>query len=68
MARIISPELGAELKQLYAELPAAYQRAAAALRTDPPGHLLEGESLARFLAADAAASTIVRRIKEIQGE
>ena len=66
--KVISPELGEELTLLYAKLPAAYQRAVAALHTDPPGHALEGEALARFLKADGQASAIVRRIKEIQGE
>lgn len=65
--KIISPEQGEELKKLYAELPEAYKRAAAALRTDPPGHRLEGDALKRFLELDAKAGAIVRRIKEIQG-
>ena len=68
MARsVISPEEGAELKRLYADLPEAYKRAAAALRTDPPGHVLEGEALKRFMAEEAKVAAIVRRIKEIQG-
>jgi hypothetical protein len=65
--KIIDPQLGAELQRLYAEYPVASARAAAALRTDPPGHYLEGEGLRRFLAEDAKVTAIVRRIKEIQG-
>jgi hypothetical protein len=65
---IISIKLEAELRRLYAELPNAHARAAADLRTDPPGHVLEGEALARFLAEEEKIAAIVRRIKEIQGE
>ena len=65
---IISIKLEAELRRLYAELPNAHARAAAALRTDPPGHVLEGEALAHFLAGEEKIAAIVRRIKEIQGE
>jgi hypothetical protein len=35
---------------------------------DPPGHIQEGEALARFLAEEEKVAAIVRRIKEIQGE
>ena len=66
MVKIISPELGIELKRLYADLPAAYKRAAEALRTH--GEPLEGELLRRFLEEDAKVAAIVKRIKEIQGE
>jgi hypothetical protein len=65
---IISIKLEAELRRLYAELPNAHARAAAALRTDPPGHVLEGEALAHFLAGEEKIAAIVLRIKEIQGE
>ena len=65
MVKLISPELGEELKRLYAELPDAYKRAAGALRTN--GQPLEGAALQRFLEEDAKAGKIVRRIKEIQG-
>ncbi len=65
---IISIKLEAELRRLYAELPNAHARAAAALRTAPPGHVLEGEALAHFLAGEEKIAAIVRRIKEIQGE
>jgi hypothetical protein len=61
------PKLAAELQRLYAEYPMATARAAAALKTDSPGHLLEGEALRRFLAEEEKVATIVRRIKEIQG-
>lgn len=64
--KIISPELGEELKRLYADLPLAYQRAANALRTN--GLPLEGELLRLFLEEDAKAAEIVRRIKEIKGQ
>jgi hypothetical protein len=65
---IISIKLEAELRRLYAELPNAHARAAAVLRTDPPGHVLEGEAFAHFLAGEEKIAAIVRRIKEIQGE
>jgi hypothetical protein len=63
----VDPQLGAELQRLYAEHPVANARAAAALRTDPPGHRLEGEALRRLLEEEAKVAAIVRRIKEIQG-
>jgi hypothetical protein len=63
----ISHEEGEELKRLFAELPEAHKRAAAALRTDPPGHVLEGEALKRLMAEEAKVSAIVARIKEILG-
>jgi len=65
--KIISPELAAELRELYAEYPIATARAAAALRTDPPAHDLDGEALRRFLAEDEKVAKIVRRIREILG-
>jgi hypothetical protein len=64
---VISPKEVAELQRLYIELPQAYRRAAAALRTDPPGHSLEGKALARFLEADRKAGDIMRQIKKILG-
>ena len=66
-AYIDDPEKAAELEKLYAELPDAYKRAASALRTDPPAHILEGSALQRFLEEDAKVSAIIHRIKEIQG-
>ncbi|MCG5233941.1 hypothetical protein [Xanthobacter oligotrophicus] len=66
MVKIVSPELGGELRRLYSELPAAYKRAAEALRTN--GEPLEGDKLQRFLEEDAKAAKIVARIKEIQGQ
>lgn len=68
MVKVISPELGAELNKLYVELPSAHARALAALRTEPPGHRLEGDALGRLLAAEEQVAIIVRRIKQIQGE
>ena len=68
MAKIVAPELGEELRRLRAELLEAQERAAAALRTNPPGHVLEGAALARFRTEDEKVAAIVRRIKEIQGE
>ncbi len=65
---IISVKLEAELRRLYTELPNAHARAASALRTDPPGHILDGEALASFLAGEEKIAAIVRRIKAIQGE
>ena len=65
--KIISPELGIELRRLYAELPEAHRRAAVAFRTDSPAHILEGDALTRFMAAEDRVAAIVRRIKEIQG-
>ena len=66
MKETITPEEAAELERLYAELPQAYERAAAALRTEPR-HRLEGASLARFMEEEEKVATIVRRIKEILG-
>jgi histidinol-phosphate/aromatic aminotransferase/cobyric acid decarboxylase-like protein len=64
---ITDPELAAELQRLYAEYPVASARAAAALKTEPPGHELKGETLRRFLAEEEKVAAIVRRIKEILG-
>ena len=55
-----------ELGNLWAELPRAHQRAANLLRTEPPDHELKGEALARFIAADAAAGVIVKKIRQLQ--
>lgn len=44
---ISDPALTAALQRLYAEYPVATARAAAALKTDPAGHLLEEEGLRR---------------------
>jgi hypothetical protein len=63
----MNPEDGEELRRLYDELPKAHEWAVAAFRTDPPGRILEGEFLARFLAAEERVAAIVDRIKEIQG-
>jgi len=63
--QFITPEEGEELARLYAELPEAYSRAAAALSTN--GRPLEGDLLARFLEEDGKARAIVLRIREIQG-
>ena len=65
---IISVKLVAELRRLYTELANAHARAAQALHMDPPGHIQEGEALARILAGEEKIAAIVRRIKEIQGE
>jgi hypothetical protein len=65
MVKIISPELGAELRRLYAELLLANERAAEALRTN--GEPLEGEAYKRFMDEEDKVTAIVRRIKEIQG-
>jgi len=65
---IISVKLAAELRRLYTELANAHARAAHALHVDPPGHIQEGEALARILAGEEKIAAIVRRIKEIQGE
>lgn len=67
MKNIITPAEGEELKRLYAEWPAANERAINALKTEPPYHQLEGEALERFLQEDAKVGAIVRRIKEILG-
>lgn len=66
MAKIsITSEENVEVQRLWAELPAAYGRAAAALRTD--GAPLEGAALRKFIEEDAKARAIVHRIKEILG-
>jgi hypothetical protein len=64
--KIISLELGEELALLYNELPTAYQRAAAALRTEPSARIFEGPRIRTVLGQDAKAAAIVRRIREIQ--
>jgi hypothetical protein len=66
MAKPITAAEATELKQLWAELPKAYQRAAEALRTD--GKPLEGAALARFMILDAKAGDMVRRISQLQGD
>ena len=40
---VISPEEGAELQRLYAELPEAQKRVLAAIKTSPPSHELTAE-------------------------
>jgi hypothetical protein len=62
----ISPEEAAQLRRLYAEAHEASKRAADALRTNPPGHILEGEALARFAAEEKKIGDIMRWIKEIR--
>jgi hypothetical protein len=57
-----------ELQRLYVELPQAIRRAAGTLRTEPPGHNLEGEALARFLEADRKVGDLMRQIKKILGD
>jgi hypothetical protein len=65
---VISPKEAAELQRLYVELPQAIRRAGGALRTEPPGHNLEGEALARFLEADRKVGDIMRQIRKILGD
>jgi hypothetical protein len=67
MKNTITPADGEELQRLYAEWPAANERAMNALKMEQPYHRLEGEALARFLEEDAKVGAIVRRIKEILG-
>lgn len=62
---ISDPRANRRAATALAEYPVATARAATALKTDPPGHLLEGEGLRRFLAEEERAATIVRQIKEI---
>jgi len=64
----ISRDEAEKLDRLYAELEKASQRALAALRTDPPGHTLEGNALTRFMAADKKVAAIIRKIREIRGD
>jgi hypothetical protein len=64
----ITPAEAKELARLYQELGIASQRALDALRTDPPGHKLEGEALARFAAADKAVGEIMKEIRAIRGD
>lgn len=65
---VINLKEATELQRLYAQLPQACRRAAAALRTSPPDHKLEGDALARFLEADRKAGDIARQIKKILGD
>jgi hypothetical protein len=55
---VISPEEGAEVQRLYAELPIASNRASNALRTN--GRPLEGIALHRFLDEEAKVVAIVQ--------
>ncbi len=64
---VITPEESAELQRLYAELPKAHTRVAAALRTEPPAYQWTPKQYTRLIEAERAASTIVNRIKELQG-
>ena len=57
---ILSPEEGADLKRLYADLAHASRRATAFLRAS-------GMDSAEFLRADREVTRIVKRIKEIRG-
>jgi hypothetical protein len=58
-------EEGEELRQLYADLPNAHQRAASALRTNGRPH--DADLRHRFMIEDQKVSAIIQRIKEIQG-
>ncbi len=62
----LTPEERAELAALQQELPQAELRAAEALRTLGPDHILEGEALTRFADADNEVAEIRRRIKELE--
>jgi hypothetical protein len=66
--KIISLELAAELRRLYAEYPVAAARASAALKTRPPANRLDGQALRHFPAEHEKVGRIVRRIKGIQGD
>ena len=57
---LLSPEEGADLKRLYADLAHATRRATANLR-------MSGMTSADFLRADREVTRIVKRIKEIRG-
>ncbi len=61
MRNIISPEEGAELTRLYAELPAARSRVLAAIQAYTDGT----DGLARWKEADDAEAAIMGRGKEI---
>jgi hypothetical protein len=66
MIKIVTPEELEELERLKAQLPRAVI-AAAPPPTNPPGHLMEGEPLARWVAAEAEVVRIQKRIREIEG-
>ena len=55
-----------ELERLFSSLPAAMDRAADALRTDPPGQVLEGAAMTKFVVELQRLGAIVRRIRELQ--
>jgi len=57
---LLSPEEGADLKRLYADLAHASRRATAFLRAS-------GMDSVEFLRADREVTRIVKRIKEIRG-
>jgi hypothetical protein len=63
----LTPEQRAELDRLREELRNAELRAAEALRSLGPDHILEGEALTRFEEADHEISEIRHRIKELEG-
>jgi hypothetical protein len=63
----ISPEEAKEYLKLLEEYDAATKEAVKALRS-PPHQKLEGEKLARLIAADAKAGDASKRILEIIGE
>ena len=67
MFKYVTPEELAELRRLKAELPEA-KRAAAPPPTLSPAHNMEGEPLARWIAAEERVASIERRIKEIEGD
>ncbi len=67
MVKIVTSEELAELKRLKSELPNAIM-AAAPPRTLPPAHEMEGEPLARWIAAEKRVSDIQKRIKQIEGD
>ena len=63
MKSVISPEEGAELQQLYKDLEIAKQNTRKAILE--MSKVPDGES--KWLQADEAETTIIRRIKEIMG-
>jgi hypothetical protein len=65
---IVSPELGEELKRLYAELRQAQQCVADAIPTNPPWHMYDDAGRKRLLDAVDRECVITERIREILNE
>jgi hypothetical protein len=64
---LISPQQTIKLGHLYVELTKVHHLATVALRTDPPGQILDDQTMARFIKEENKARVIIGRIRDIQG-